>query len=245
MNFQGKTFLITGGTSGIGLQAAKDLCESGAKVIIVDYLQNKIDEALRLLPEGNWGVLCDLREPRGVKSIFDFSAEKGIEFDGMVYCAGISPLMTVAENDCKVMEDTFAVNCLSFIECVKYYLREGCGKQNSSIVTISSIAASQSTNRQCVYAGSKAALEAAVRCMAKELMGRRIRVNALALGGVRTEMFAELEKQNPTLESRYPLGAIPMEQVSGLISYLLSDQSNHMTGSILKMDAGHDVWLRS
>ena len=98
--------------------------------------------------------------------------------------------------------------------------------------------------RQSVYGSSKAALEETVRCLAKELMLRHIRVNAVALGAVQTELYKKLECENTSLGNRYPLGVIPLEEVSGLILQLLSDDAAYMTGSILKMDAGHDVWLR-
>ena len=244
MEWRNKWYLIPGGTSGIGLQAAKDLCAEGAHVVLVGSRKNRLDSALNLLSDGNMGICCDLQHPENVSMIFETCAERNIVFDGLVYCAGVSPIMAVSENDVRVMENTFAINYFSFVEAVKYFQREGNYRKQASIVVISSITASQSVNRQCVYAGSKAAVEAAVRCMAKELMLKGIRVNALALGAVRTEMFLQLEKTNPNLENRYPLGAIPPEQVSNTILYLLSNMSNHMTGSVLKIDSGHDAWLR-
>lgn len=245
MILSGRRYLVTGGASGIGLQTVKDLVKAGAKVLIVDYNEKKLSKVLEDLPQGNVGLVCDLRYPlQEVEKIFSYIGENHIVLDGLVYCAGIAPLMTVADNDCNIMKDAFAVNVFSFVECVKHMLVDGVCQHKGSIVAISSIAASQSTNRQTVYAGSKAALEAAIRCMAKELMLRGIRVNGLALGAVRTEMFKELETMNPDLGSRYPLGAIPMEQVSTMILYLLSDESDHMTGSVVKIDGGHDAWLK-
>ena len=79
--------------------------------------------------------------------------------------------------------------------------------------------------------------------MAKELMLRHIRVNAVAPGVVESEMLAQLAAKSNGI-ARSPLGVIPAEQVSLLVLYLLSDDAAYMTGSILKMDAGHDVWLR-
>ncbi len=242
--FDGKCILVVGGTSGIGLKTAKMISDNGGKVTIIGSNQDKLDKALCVINEKGFGVRCDLRDPFSAGDIFKVSKDKGLKYSGMVYCAGISPLMPVSENDCEVMKDTFSINCLSFIECVKFFISDEISEDNASIVAISSIAASQSNNRQCVYASSKAALEESVRCMAKELMCRKIRVNAVALGAVRTEIFDKLESEKPDLEKRYPLGAIPMEQVCDLVSYLLSARSDHMTGSILKMDAGHDVWLR-
>lgn len=167
----------------------------------------------------------------------------GIVFDGMVHCAGISPLMLVRDNDVQTMLDAFAVNYFSFVELVKYFQREMTSASAASIVAISSITASQASNRQSVYGSSKAALEETVRCLAKELMLRHIRVNAVAPGVVESEMLAQLAAKSSGI-ARSPLGVIPAEQVSLLVLYLLSDDAAYMTGSILKMDAGHDVWLR-
>ena len=151
--------------------------------------------------------------------------------------------MLVRDNDVRTMLDTFAVNYFSFVELVKYFQREMTSASAASIVAISSITASQASNRQSVYGSSKAALEETVRCLAKELMLRHIRVNAVAPGVVEGEMLAQLETKGNGI-ARSPLGTIPAEQVSRLILYLLSDDAAYMTGSILKMDAGHDVWLR-
>lgn len=244
MSWKNKTYLITGGSSGIGLQTAKALTEKGACVVIVGSNPAKLDSALRELPEGNHGICFDLKNLGQIERIFTECANLGIVFDGMVHCAGISPLMLVRENDLQTMLDTFSVNYFSFVELVKYFQRETVSAPTASIVAISSIAASQPTNRQSVYASSKAALEETVRCLAKELMLRHIRINALALGAVRTEMYNKLEKENPSLGNRYPLGAIALPAVSDAILYLLSEKAGYMTGTIIKMDAGHDAWLQ-
>lgn len=244
MDWGNKTYLITGGTSGIGLQVATDLAAKGAKVVIVGSNPTKLEHAVSQLPTGNHGICFDLRNLNKIGDIFAQCAEWGIVFDGMVHCAGISPLMLVRDNDVQTMLDAFAVNYFSFVELVKYFQQEMTSASAASIVAISSITASQASNRQSVYGSSKAALEETVRCLAKELMLRHIRVNAVALGAVQTELYKKLECENTSLGNRYPLGVIPLEEVSGLILQLLSDDAAYMTGSILKMDAGHDVWLR-
>lgn len=243
MDWGNKTYLITGGTSGIGLQVATDLAAKGAKVVIVGSNPTKLEHAVSQLPTGNHGICFDLKNLNKIGDIFAQCAEWGIVFDGMVHCAGISPLMLVRENDVQTMLDTFSVNYFSFVELVKYFQREMTSASAASIVAISSITASQASNRQSVYGSSKAALEETVRCLAKELMLRHIRVNAVAPGVVESEMLAQLEAKSNGI-ARSPLGIIPAEQVSRLILYLLSDDAAYMTGSILKMDAGHDVWLR-
>lgn len=244
MSWKNKTYLITGGSSGIGLQTAKALTEKGASVVIVGSNPAKLDSALRELPEGNHGICFDLKNLDRIEKIFSECGNLGIVFDGMVHCAGISPLMLVRENDLQTMLDTFSVNYFSFVELVKYFQRETVSAPTASIVAISSIVASQPANQQSVYASSKAALEETVRCLSKELMLRHIRINALAPGAVQTEMFWQLNKDASNPEAKWPLGIIPMRNVSEMILYLLSDHAAYMTGSIVKMDAGHDAWLR-
>lgn len=243
MDWGNKTYLITGGTSGIGLQVATDLAAKGAKVVIVGSNPTKLEHAVSRLPTGNHGICFDLKNLNKIGDIFAQCAEWGIVFDGMVHCAGISPLMLVRDNDVQTMLDAFAVNYFSFVELVKYFQREMTSASAASIVAISSITASQASNRQSVYGSSKAALEETVRCLAKELMLRHIRVNAVAPRVVESEMLAQLAAKSSGI-ARSPLGVIPAEQVSLLVLYLLSDDAACMTGSILKMDAGHDVWLR-
>lgn len=243
MDWGNKTYLITGGTSGIGLQVATDLAAKGAKVVIVGSNPTKLEHAVSRLPTGNHGICFDLKNLNKIGDIFAQCAEWGIVLDGMVHCAGISPLMLVRDNDVQTMLDAFAVNYFSFVELVKYFQREMTSASAASIVAISSITASQASNRQSVYGSSKAALEETVRCLAKELMLRHIRVNAVAPGVVESEMLAQLAAKSSGI-ARSPLGVIPAEQVSLLVLYLLSDDAACMTGSILKMDAGHDVWLR-
>lgn len=244
MSWKNKTYLITGGSSGIGLQTAKALTEKGASVVIVGSNPAKLDSALRELPEGNHGICFDLKNLDRIEKIFSECGNLGIVFDGMVHCAGISPLMLVRENDLQTMLDTFSVNYFSFVELVKYFQRETVSAPTASIVAISSIAAYQPFNRQSIYASSKAALEETVRCLAKELMLRHIRINAVAPGAVQTEMFDRLMKNAPNAPGKWPLGIIPMQRVSEMVLYLLSEHAAYMTGSVIKMDAGHDVWLQ-
>ena len=226
MDWGNKTYLITGGTSGIGLQVATDLAAKGAKVVIVGSNPTKLEHAVSQLPTGNHGICFDLKNLNKIGDIFAQCAEWGIVFDGMVHCAGISPLMLVRENDVQTMLDTFSVNYFSFVELVKYFQREMTSASAASIVAISSITASQASNRQSVYGSSKAALEETVRCLAKELMLRHIRVNAVAPGVVESEMLAQLETKSNGI-ARSPLGIIPAEQVSRLILYLLSDDGQY------------------
>lgn len=112
-------------------------------------------------------------------------------------------------------------------------------------MAMSSIAAQYASWRQTVYAGSKAALEESVRCIAKELLSSGIRVNCVAAGAVETEMLQKLETQSTSLREKlekvYPLGVIEPDCISEMIAYLLSDSARYITGSIIRVDSGFAV----
>ena len=240
-----KTILITGATSGIGKATYLYLREKGYRCVIIGRDQKKLDE----LGQNDANTILinfNLLNLDNIGIIFQKIQSLRIKLDGLVHCAGLSPLMLTKENDINVMKETFEVNLFSFIELLKFFQDANVSNINSSIVAISSVAGEFSSYRQTVYGASKAGLEQAVRCMAKELMQQGIRVNCVAPGAVQTEMLTELQTKSNSLkeklESIYPLGIIPVEKVAEQIEYLLSSKSKYMTGTIMQMDAGYFSW---
>ncbi|MCI6591111.1 MAG: SDR family oxidoreductase [Spirochaetia bacterium] len=236
-----KTVLITGATSGIGKNLTEYLAQSTEyKPVIVA----RNEENLKELSEkyAIKYIQYDLNDINNIPSIFTQLKENQIELDGLVHCAGISPLMLVKENDIKTMLETFNVNFFSFIELAKGFVNFNTTNNNKSIVGISSVAAKIASYRQSVYGASKAALEEATKCMAKEFMQQGIRVNTIAPGVVNTEMLIKLQKESvglkEKLEKLYPLGIADPIYFSKMITYLLSDDSKYITGQCIEMDSG-------
>ena len=240
-----KTILITGGSSGIGEATAEYLDKSGYRTILIGRNEERLKALVTRLTNSDY-ITYDLCDIYGIDEIYNQLQEKDIVLDGLVHCAGISPLMKVEDNDAQVMEEAFKINCLSFIELMKFFQCEGAYNKGASVVAVSSVAASCASYRQTVYGATKAALEQAVRCMSKECIEKQIRVNCISPGAVNTEMFKKLCSQSETLlnntEKRYPLGIIPPESIAENIEYLLSDKSKYTTGAVLTVDAGYFAW---
>ena len=239
-----KTILITGATGTTGKITAEYLHKCNYQCIITgrnEKTLNEMSEKYHFIP-----IKYDLNDLKNIESIFNRIKERNIKLNGFVHCAGISHLMKLEENNIEIMQETFNINLFSFIEAVKYFSKEDYSENNSSIVAISSITASCSQNRQTVYAATKGGLESMVRCAAKELMARKIRINTIQPGVMNTPMFEKLKEQSPNteekLKERYPLGIIEPEYIAYLTEYLLSDKSKYMTGSVIPADSGYEIW---
>lgn len=233
--------LITGATSGIGKALAIELLRNEKNTLFL--VARRFDKLKEIY--GVYGKRCvlidsDLSALYNIGNIFE--RIHGVKLDGMVHCAGVSPLMTVVDNDVPSMLDTFNVNYFSFIELCKLFYENQHSNDGASIVAMSSIAASAVPYRQTIYSSSKAALEQSIKCIAKEFLPRKIRVNGIAAGAVETEMFNELEKNSENIRLRmekyYPLGIINPNKIVKTIIYLLSGDSVHMDGSIIRYDSG-------
>lgn len=240
-----KNIMITGATSGIGKSTAFLLEKKGYHPVIIGRNEEKLKRICDLAKEIEY-IVYDFNDIYHIENIFLELKRRNIRLDGLVHCAGVSPLMKVEDNDINMMEETFRINYFSFVELMKFFQREGCYNSGASIVAISSVVASCASYRQTIYGSSKAALEESVRCLAKELMEKKIRINCIAPGAVETEMVKELEMQTDGLKEKfakiYPLGMIPPIEISKMIEILLSEQSKHMTGGVIQMDSGFFAW---
>ena len=138
-----------------------------------------------------------------------------------------------------MMIETMTVNAMSFVEFSKYFIKKKYSNDGASIVAISSNATRSVAAGMCTYTASKAALEAEIQVLSKEIVKRKMRVNGIAPACVRTEMvenapFLSIE----SIENNQPLGIIEPESVASLTSYLLSDEARYITGITVPITAG-------
>ena len=236
-----KNILITGATSGLGKNLTEYLIQNSEyEPIIVARNEDKLKAISEKYSIKH--IKYDFNDVENISCIFKELEKDQIELDGLVHCAGVSPLMLVRENDARRMVDTFNVNFFSFVELVKGFVNQSRNSRPKSIVAVSSVAARVASYRQSIYGASKAAIEEATRCMAKELIQDGIRVNAITPGVINTEMLEKLQEESSglkeKLEKLYPLGIAEPIYFSKMIQYLLSDESKYITGRCIDMDSG-------
>ncbi len=238
-----KRYLITGATSGIGKVCAQQLLQKGYECYILGRNQNVLNEISAKYTETATPITVDLTDYENIKKFTD-KINPNIVFDGFIHCAGIAPLKKIEENEPEIVLQTYMVNTFSFIDIIRLLFNKNHLKNDASIVAISSVIAHRGSNRQTIYSGTKAALEATIRCMAKEFISKktRIRVNSIVSGIVETDMLKKLREKSPGLDEKLmvssPLGIIEPERVSKMIEYLLSENSINITGASMQLDSG-------
>ena len=152
----------------------------------------------------------------------------GIAFDGV--------LATMHSTE---ISKTLRVNLESAIVLTKYASRSMLINSIGRIVNISSIIATTGFNGLSVYAASKAGIEGFTRSLSRELGRSNITVNCVAPGYIETDMTSGMKGDKiDTIRRRSPLGLAQVEDVAGAVSYLLSKETERITGTIITVDGG-------
>lgn len=119
-----KNILITGATGGIGESTARYLVEQGYFVVLVGRNQEKLHSLVEELSPNALAFSYDLKDLYNIESIFTFIADNNIKLDGMVHASGINRDIAIRMNDVDVMQEVTAVNYMSFVELMKYFMKK-------------------------------------------------------------------------------------------------------------------------
>lgn len=246
---QDKVILITGATRGIGQASAEICAREGAKVILSSIEAERADQLAGALPGGpqrHAGLLLDVTDPDHRQRAFDFIHERFGRLDGLVNNAGIYFSKAFHETERnewdRVMEmDLNAVYDLSQ-HAIKLFLESGGG----AIVNISSVHTQATYHGSVAYAAAKGAVTMLTKGLAVEYSSKNIRVNAIAPGLIKTEIwksvvegFASEEAALAYWNKNIPLGDIILPDAIGeVVSFLLSERARAMSGSIVFADGG-------
>ena len=226
----------------MGKCVTRMLINAGAIVFMVDKNTDCISKIAQETSNGSDFMEFDLNQPSQVNSIFETAKSKGLHFDGMVYCAGISPLMSLKDFSIETLQLAFNINLVSFVAMLSHFTDSEVTNDNSAIVGISSNAASYGGNRQYVYSATKAAMNLVVKSSVKELSLRKIRVNTVMPSTTNTEMVAKLRKESDAIDMnvkyKMPFGILNPDDVAKTILFLLSDESKAMSGVCVPVNNG-------
>lgn len=229
--------IVVGASSGVGLAVAQRLADT----MKVTALARRV-ERLEALGNSNIdGGYCDVRDIESVNAAVEAAVAANGKVSAIVYCAGaqvIKPMRIIKPADIDTLID---VNLKGALHFARHFASAKIAQPDAVFCPVSSIAAARPEPGIVTYAAAKAALDALVKGLARELAPRR--AVGVAPGWLDTEMTqsqgriydAEFRE---ALEKSSPLGIVPVEAVADLIVYLLSPQARHITGQTVTIDAG-------
>jgi NAD(P)-dependent dehydrogenase (short-subunit alcohol dehydrogenase family) len=242
--FEGKTVLITGGNSGIGLATAKLFKEEGANVAISGRDQKTLDEAVRAIGKGTLAVKADVSKLADIDRLFTEVSAKFGKIDVLFANAGIAKFAPASDSSEQLFDETFDINVKGLYFTLQKaipYLND-----NAGVVLNSSVVNSKGTSGASVYAATKAAVRSLARTFAAELVGRGIRVNVVSPGPITTPIFGKTGLPQAALDefSNQIKAEVPMkrfgtpEEVGHATLFLASGEASYITGVDLNVDGG-------
>lgn len=241
----GKVVLVTGASSGIGRAVCRELARQGADVILVARNTQGMQETVSTMPEAHTlRLAADLRSTEALPELLDTAWQWRGHIDGLVYCAGIGGRARLRDTTTAFMAERMIINCFAFVEMMRCLVRLKKNTQPLQSVAISSLASLGHDKYFTAYAASKAALEAAAKTLAMELIFKNTLVNLIRPAFVDTPMVSDPLDPLGDFRSRLeqsgvqPLGLIPPEQVARMAAYLMSPAASRITGAIIPINAG-------
>jgi NAD(P)-dependent dehydrogenase (short-subunit alcohol dehydrogenase family) len=251
LSFEDRTYLITGGGSGIGKGVAAGLVAAGASVVIIgrnpDRLAGAVEEVQALAANG--GAIryepADVTNEDEVARAVDAATAWHGRLNGAVHCAGGSLTVgPITHTDSEAWRNTVDLNVNGTMYVLKHAARELVRGGGGSFVGISSIAASNTHRWFGPYGVTKAAIDHMMMLAADELGPSWVRVNSIRPGLIRTDLVDASVIQSPEISADYalctPLPRVgEVEDVANLAMFLLSDAANWITGQCINVDGGH------
>ncbi len=225
-----RSYLIIGGSSGIGYEVVKKLASTDNKIFVMSRNPDKIKDSEKITKISYDVTSVDENFP---------AIEEPLK--GLVYCPGTINLKSVKSLKQKDFSDDFNINALGAVRAIQSYLSNLTKEANSSIVMFSTVAVQTGMAYHASIAMAKGAVEGLTKSLAAEL-APKIRVNAIAPSITDTPLADRLlstdEKRNASAK-RHPLNKIGKpEELANAVHFLLSDESSWITGQILHVDGG-------
>jgi len=247
MDFKNKNVVITGASTGIGFATAKAFIEKEATVLITSRSAENLQKASDKINSSNLKtVVSDTANLEGIAQLEKAVAESGNKIDVLFLNAGIAvftPIEEVTEEDFDAQFNTNVKGMFFTLQKLLPHLNDG-----ASVLFTSSTVATAANLGSSIYAATKGAVNKIAQIAANELAGRKIRVNIVSPGPIRTE---GLEKVITTDEGKDYLASVTAlqrlgnpDEIAKTVLFLASDEASFITGTELIVDGGYTTYAR-
>jgi len=241
---EGKVAVVTGGNSGIGLATAKRFQEEGARVAISGRSKKALDEAVGSIGNGVVAVQADVSKLSELDKLYAEISRKLGKIDVLFVNAGVAKFGSIGETSESVYDEQFDINVKGAyftIQKALPLLNDG-----ASIILNTSVVSKKGNAGASAYSSTKAAMRSLARTLAAELVGRGIRVNAVAPGPIETPIFGKTGMSQEAVDefAKGVLSRVPMKrfgqpaEVAAAVAFLASSDASYITGVELNVDGG-------
>lgn len=240
----GKVAIVTGGGSGIGRGIALKFALEGASVIIVGRRENTLKEVSEENPNISY-VVGDITDSSVISKVVDTAKEKFGRLDNLVNNAGWCPVQPITKITLDDYDKAFDLDVRALVDMTIHALPMII-KSRGNIINLSSVGASHPGVNLSMYVGAKAAVESFTKAWALELASSGVRVNAIAPGAIRTNIWnvpglskEEAKKHEDSIAKTIPFQRFgTVEEVANVALFLASDDASYVSGSIYGVDGG-------
>ncbi|WP_419702683.1 SDR family NAD(P)-dependent oxidoreductase [Promicromonospora sp. NFX87] len=242
---EGRTAVVTGGSSGIGLATAVRLADEGAYVFVTGRREAELKAAVTTIGSDRaTGVAGDISKPADLDRLYTAVQARGSGLDVLVANAAVGSFVTLEQTTEEHFDQTFGINVRGTLFTVQKalpLLNDG-----ASVILTGSTAADRGMEAFGAYSASKAAIRSFARTWSNELKGRGIRVNVVSPAWIETPggtaAFGDEETARAIKEqvaATVPKGRMGQpEEAAAVVAFLASDQSSYVVGNNLYVDGG-------
>lgn len=239
-----RNILVTGATSGIGKGIVEELVKDSSYTVYgIGRNATKV-ASLQRYPNFKF-IAFDLYQVEEIEYLFK-TVFSDIKFSGFIHCAGIEETLPITLYNPQKVQRIFQLNVFSAIELLRFLSKKKHSIDQASFILLSSVMGELGQPGKIGYCASKSAILGLVKSLALELSKRKIRVNAVSPGIVNTPLTQLLFEQVDAdsvkqIKEMHPLGVGEVDDVVGMLMFLLSDQSKWVTGQNFKVDGGYSI----
>jgi len=237
-DLSGKVAVVTGGSSGLGQGIALGLAEAGADIVSISYSESdETVKAVEALGRKAFQIKADLSDESILENVFNEALGFFGRVDILVNNAAVARDNLMVFMSDQEWKEVIATNLDSFFYVTRHLLQNMLAGKWGRIVNIVSLSGQKGLPGQVNYSASKGALIAATKSLAMEVGKKRVTVNAVAPGFIRTDMTKDLDEKQ--LSALVPLRRFgEPEEVAEVVSFLVSEGASYVTGETISVNGG-------